>query len=856
MAGIALGRWAWDAGVFPCAFPSWWWIALLGIVPFSALLNRRVHDPAAASGLRWPESAGFVPPRPSPTPGVLVAIALCLAAGCARYGSHPLYPCLDAGDLAYWNAPYESGTEDTSIPVLVEGYITSYPSVRDTSQRLDVRVETLLIDDVTRSVDGVARLEADLDRQFGYGQPVRVRGVLTDPYPGDGNVYRDYLARRGIRSQIQRATVTPMAGDLRGSPVLRALYPIRARGEAAINRLLPAPYASIANGMLLGIETGIPRELMDSFQATGTSHVIVISGSNVALIAGVLAGIFARIVGKRRAWVPVVIGIAAYALLVGGDMAVLRAALMGGLAVIALGMGRRGLAIVSLFAACWLLVAINPLALYDAGFQLSAFATAGLIVFTPILAPIAERLWPGGQGGPISSFYAPSTGTSLPEASNGILRGLVTDTVVVSLAAAIAVTPLIAYTFGRVSGIGLLANFLITPVQPLITVAGSAGALTGAAGALLPAQLLLWAAWPGLFWTVEIVERFAVLPFASLETSSYSFGAMAATYAAMGVLLWRRPLGAWLAAQVAIVQDRGRNVAGHPVVLVTAALVTLLIWWAHVLMPDGRLHLYFLDVGQGDGILIQSPSGRQVLVDGGDSPQALLSELGAVMPFWDRSLDMVVLTHADGDHMDAQTQTIGRLGVGQAITQQAVLAADDASAWRRQIEAAGVPVEALHEGGWIDLGDGAALWVLNPSADRYVGPDPDNEGSLVVKVVYGDFSALLTGDAGLASENGWLAAGAPIQANVLKVGHHGSRTSTGAEFVAAVDPQIAVIQVGADNRYGHPHAEVIESLHGRMILRSDEHGRVHIVSDGHQMWLDVAKAAGGLDDAPTDILTD
>ncbi|MEZ4660763.1 MAG: hypothetical protein R2911_24695 [Caldilineaceae bacterium] len=148
-----------------------------------------------------------------------------------------------------------------------------------------------------------------------------------------------------------------------------------------------------------------------------------------------------------------------------------------------------------------------------------------------------------------------------------------------------------------------------------------------------------------------------------------------------------------------------------------------------------------------------------------------------------------------------------------------------------------------HTGGWLDLGDGVTLWVLWPPPNGFVTDDIDNENSLVLKLVYGNFSVLLTGDAGLPSEAGMMMQGLPLAATVLKVGHHGSTTSTGRDFLQAVDPTVAVIQVGADNRYGHPTAEVLQTLDGRMILRNDQQGRIHVWSDGSQMWLDVERGA-------------
>ena len=149
--------------------------------------------------------------------------------------------------------------------------------------------------------------------------------------------------------------------------------------------------------------------------------------------------------------------------------------------------------------------------------------------------------------------------------------------------------------------------------------------------------------------------------------------------------------------------------------------VAVLVWAAALALPDGRLHVWFLDVGQGDGILIQTPAGRQVLVDGGSSGQVLLGQLGAVMPFWDRTLDLVVLTHPDADHMAAQVEAAGRYGI-EAAWETPAAAADPAStAWRSAVEAAGAQVQVQSGGGWADLGDGVALWVLSPPAQGFGG---------------------------------------------------------------------------------------------------------------------------------------
>ena len=846
LTGIVAGRLAWQAGLIGCDFPAWLWLAFLALLPLTPLL-KTFSPPVVNQTMRWPQQAGFVPPGRSPWRAAMwAALALCAMAGLARFAAHPLTPCWTPSDLAYYNLPAARAFDQDAPQVTVTGYVSSYPLVSDGKQRLHVRVDARLEDGVAQPVTGTLRLSTGTRSRFRYGQPVRLRGRLVTPPQFEDFAYADYLARKGVFSLLYGAQIDPQPGPTRGNPVNRVLYALRARGEAVLNRLLPEPYAALANGMLLGIEAGIPDDLYDQFNLTGTSHVIVISGSNVALIAAVFAAVGTRLLGRRRAVYPALLGIAAFALLVGGDAAVLRAALMGGLFVHATALGRRSTALVSLALACWIMTLLNPLTLWDVGFQLSSAATAGLILFSPAITAAFERF--------VSRFRRPATLPVIPPepvmespvagvaaSSKVALRSLIQDGLLITIAANITTLPLVVFYFGRLSLVSLLTNLLIAPVQPLIMLWGSAGVLAGAAGLMWPARLLLLAPWLSLVWTVRMVEWTAALPGASLEIAHYGLGGLLMTYGLIFAVTQRRTL---MTRAKALGQIDRSWLQSHLVGPATAGLLSVaavVIWAAALTQPDGRLHVHFLDIGQGDGILIQTPSGRQVLIDGGLSPQTLFSELGAVMPFWDRHLDMVLLTHPDGDHMAAQIDVPARFAVDQALDTSVSQANPDAQPWRDALAAAGATVHIDAAGGWIDLGDGVALWVLWPPPDGFAHEHADNENSLVVKLVYGAFSALLTGDAGLPAEAEWLRRGTPIQATVLKVGHHGSKSGSSPEFIRAVDPALAVIQVGAENSYGHPHAEVLATLDGRMVLRTDQAGRIHVSSDGQTMRVEHAR---------------
>ena len=389
LAGVAGGQLLWQQGWFGCGIGDHFWIAALALIPVCLWMDAR-DVPRAAEPMIWPAAAGFVPPRRTPSTWLIGGILLAGTCGILRLGSHPPQPCLGPTDLAYYNG---NEGDSSSRLVTVDGYVASYPILKEGRRRLDIEVEYLELDGERIRADGRLRLQTNSVYRFRYGEGVRVRGELTEPPIFEGFDYRAYLARKEIHSLMRRARVELQPGMLRGGSLLQFVYGLRDRSERLLNRLLPEPYAALANGMLLGIEAGIPDELYEKFNLTGTSHVIVISGSNVALVTGVLMALGIRLFGKRGALWPTLGGLALYTFLVGGDAAVMRAALMGGLFVVATVLGRQSTALVSLAAACWAMTLWNPLMLWDVGFQLSSAATVGLILIGPALTDSFTSFW-------------------------------------------------------------------------------------------------------------------------------------------------------------------------------------------------------------------------------------------------------------------------------------------------------------------------------------------------------------------------------------------------------------------------------------------------------------------------------
>lgn len=249
---------------------------------------------------------------------------------------------------------------------------------------------------------------------------------------------------------------------------------------------------------------------------------------------------------------------------------------------------------------------------------------------------------------------------------------------------------------------------------------------------------------------------------------------------------------------------------------------------------NGKLAVNFFDVGQGDAILIRTPEQQKILIDGGPS-NVVAQKLGEVLPFYDRKIDLIILTHPHADHLDGLIEVLKRYEVKKILSTGVTHTTPDYLAWLEEIKNQNVPMEIAMAGQIIDFGGGVKMEILYPAEDL-VGKSVENlnDTSIVAKLIFGQTSFLFTGDAETEVEEKLISGGADLKANVLKVGHHGSKNATSDNFLEKVQPSFAVISSGADNRFGHPNAMIIKRLEniGAEIFRTDEEGNVKMVSDG------------------------
>ena len=264
--------------------------------------------------------------------------------------------------------------------------------------------------------------------------------------------------------------------------------------------------------------------------------------------------------------------------------------------------------------------------------------------------------------------------------------------------------------------------------------------------------------------------------------------------------------------------------------LISLCIFSVLLFVYSFERYDGRLKVYFLDVGQGDAIYARTPSGKDILIDGGPS-KILLRRLSEVMPWYDRSIDVVIATHPDADHIGGFPDLLKRYHVSSYFHSgaQSKNAIDDEIL--RILDEKGIKVELLRRGQRLDFRDGVHFDVLYPEVDVFKKSDT-NASSIVGTLSYGSTTVMLTGDAPSSVENRLLALDEKsLRAEILKAGHHGSKTSSSENFLRAVAPRFAVVSSGADNRYGHPSVEVLERFAklGIEIFRTDKLGTIRLI---------------------------
>lgn len=759
-----------------------------------------------------------------------------------------------AGTLAVaWNRPgpppeIDAGSKET---VLLEGCVVE-PTVFSPGREQF----TLELAPAARARVSLALDQPDQMQKLAYGHRVEIEARVRPPHnfnnPGAFD-YAAYLARRNIywTAMMTRNSAARVLPGRCGWRVLSVIYALR---TAALERLESLYNADDYNtgmmeAILIGETTGLERAWTGDFRRTGTFHALVISGVHVTVLAGVLLFLL-RLCGLPQLSALAVTAAAAwlYALVSGFSAPVVRAAGGFTLFLIARFLFRRTRVMNLLAAVALVYLFWDPDQLFDASFQLSFLSVAAIgALAAPLLEPRLVPLSRGLRGLPETSLdphldprvaqarmelrLAAETfhlWTRAPQRFIEHALGIsaratlfAVEMLVISTVIQIGLALPMAEYFHRVSFTGLSANLLIVPLMEAAVPAGFFAIFTNwhwagwCAGGLLKisARIASWHAGIEPSWRIIDPPLWFALVFAGALIVLASIAARPS----------RRITVLALAASV-------------------LGLFGVLLWqpWKPRIQPN-RLELTSIDVGQGDSLLAVFPHGAVMLIDGGGLLQFGKTrrsnlDIGedVVSPYlWHRgirTLDVLVATHAHEDHIGGLTSVLDNFR-----PKQLWVGANPPPKLIARAARVGTLVIQPDAGSVIDF-SGARIEILSPPSD-YWAPKPGNNDSLAFRLSFGQRSFLLTGDMERPMEARLLSAGSASHTDVLKVGHHGSRTSTIQPFLDAVSPSVAVISAGFENSFGHPHPDVVRRLQSRgaAILRTDLDGLVSVSTDGRSL---------------------
>lgn len=649
------------------------------------------------------------------------------------------------------------------------------------------------------------------DSPYEYGDVLKIKGKLEKPI-GQKNFgefdYELYLAREKIFTYIniwQEKDIQKI-GENDSNFLVSFSLSARDKIKEITKQTLPPPYNYLLVGMLLGEKSFIPSHLKEIFAEAGIMHILAVSGLHVGIIAMALLALLSmlKLPKKFKLFILILILIT-YASITGFRPSVLRATIMFILLIGGKLINRSRNLNISLFFAAFLILLLNPLILYDAGFLLSFIVTFFIINLSPILQGLLSKIavW-------------------------------IKNPLAVSTAAWVGIFPLSAYFFSKVSIISIISNIFIIPLTGIAVILGFITFFIG----------LMSISLAGLFANLNylvlnlitlIAKSFSSLPFAFIYVAQPSV---------MLIILYY--LMVFFIIEIFYKKTISVKIKKKAILIVLS--VTLLIIIVQVFYPADNLKVNFINVGEGDCILIEAPNKINILIDGGGTPQSDF-DVGnkIVIPYLRRKgineIDLLILTHPHLDHLEGLLPILKEFKVDMVLDSGLLCDSSEYKEFISLILEKGISYHKAKAGDNFIFSNNLEIFLLNPLYDSDFYEESDfNNASIVVKLFYKNADFLFIGDIEEAAEKKLLVWQNILQSDILKVAHHGSSTSTNLEFLDKVNPNIAVITVGK-NHFGHPSQKIIERLEDKniQIYQTDEDGTVIIRTNGQEYWIRTLK---------------
>ena len=686
--------------------------------------------------------------------------------------------------------------EFTGSQQIVIGTVNDTPTIKGDRAIYNVKVSSVLQNRKYIPASGKIRLSTIINQDksiYNYGDIIKFSGNLKLPQQKrnpNGIDYRAYLLQKGIGAKMFSDKVEKIS-EARKNPFMAAAFSLRQHLTAFYSLHLPEDISPIMTGITLGIKDEIPKDTMKAVKNVGAAHILAVSG----LHAGIVYGALEFLTYKLK--LPPVISFMSktgalifYSAMAGLSPSAVRAAIMIITLMFSKLVGRKNDSINTLCLSATVLLIINPLNLFSISFQLSYAAVSGIVVLFEKLKALFDK---------IPAFLK--------------------DPLAVMISAQLAVAPFAVYYFNSISLTGSIANLLVVP---LASAALITGLVSGITGLLFPAVGAFFIKVP--YVLLKLIEKIVMtaskFPFASVIISTPS-PLIIALYFLLLLLLFD-------ILQIAGISEKNNVKWKKPIALILFVIIAIFSAG-----PFKSFEVTFVDVGQGDCILIKTRGNKTILIDGGGAPPYYEGDFDTgediVIPFLYskgiKEIDLVIFSHFDDDHAKGLLSVLDSMNVGAIMYG----VPEDVDIYNEMIEIArkrGIKTLKVQRGDRFSV-DGAHFKVLNPDPLAQ-GSQSSNENSVVLKMKYNDISFLFTGDLEYQVERELVASRLDIKADVLKVGHHGSRSSTSKEFLEKVQPTCAVISVGEDNNFGHPTPEVLNRLdeNNVRIFRTDISGAI------------------------------